>query len=211
MRFLQIKTVIKLIIVCAVISANFLNLAMADELSAMPSGKYAVDPSHASIVFKIDHLGFSTYVGRFTEFAADLSLDSQNFSNSSVAVEVKIDSITTNYPFPEKEDFDKKLSEQWFKSNEFPNMSYVSKSVSPLTDGTAEVQGELTMIGETLPVTLNIVLNKAAVKHPLSRKPTIGFSAKTKIDRTAWGLKNYAPKLGAEVFIEIEGEFVHQP
>lgn len=211
MRFLQIKTVIKLIIVCAVISANFLNLAMADELSAMPSGKYAVDPSHASIVFKIDHLGFSTYVGRFTEFAADLSLDSQNFSNSSVAVEVKIDSITTNYPFPEKEDFDKKLSEQWFKSNEFPNMNYVSKSVSPLTDGTAEVQGELTMLGETLPVTLNIVLNKAAVKHPLSRKPTIGFSAKTKIDRTAWGLKNYAPKLGAEVFIEIEGEFVHQP
>lgn len=211
MRFLQIKSIAKIFIICVVLSTNFLKLAMADELSTMPSGKYAVDRSHASIVFKVDHLGFSTYVGRFTEFTAELSLDSENFSKSSVNVEVKIDSITTDYPFTEKEDFDKKLSEQWFNSKKFPNMNYVSKSVSPLTDGTAEVQGELTMLGETLPVTLNIVLNKAAVKHPLSRKPTIGFSAKTKIDRTAWGLKNYAPKLGAEVFIEIEGEFVHQP
>lgn len=177
----------------------------------MPSGNYAVDRSHASVVFKVDHLGFSTYVGRFTEFSADLSLDSQNFSKSSVEVGIKIDSITTDYPFTEKEDFDKKLSEQWFKSGEFPNMSYVSKSVSSLADGKAEVKGELTMLGETLPVTLNIVLNKAAIVHPVSRKTTLGFSAKTKIDRTAWGLKNYAPLLGAEVSIEIEGEFVHQP
>lgn len=208
---LKIKTIAKLFIMTIALIANFLNLAIADELSSMPSGKYAVDRSHASVVFKVDHLGFSTYVGRFTEFSANLSLDSQNFSKSSVEVEIKIDSITTDYPFTEKEDFDKKLSEQWFTSKEFPNMSYVSKSVSQLSDGKAQVKGELTMLGETLPVTLNIVLNKAAVVHPVSRKTTIGFSAKTKIDRTAWGLKNYAPLLGAEVFIEIEGEFVHQP
>lgn len=200
---------VKLFIIC--IGTNFVNLAMADEFSAMPSGKYAVDRSHASVVFKVDHLGFSTYVGRFTEFTADLSLDTDNFGKSAVEVNVQIDSITTDYPFPEKEDFDKKLSEQWFKSKEFPNMSYVSKSVGKLTNGTAQVKGELTMLGETLPVTLNIVLNKAALKHPVSRKPTIGFSATSKIDRTAWGLKNFAPKLGAEVTIEIEGEFVHQP
>jgi polyisoprenoid-binding protein YceI len=208
---LKIKTIAKLFIMTIALIANFLNLAIADELSSMPPGKYAVDRSHASVVFKVDHLGFSTYVGRFTEFSADLSLDSQNFSKSSVKVEIKIDSITTDYPFTEKEDFDKKLSELWFKSKEFPNMNYVSKSVSQLSDGKAQVKGELTMLGETRPVTLNIVLNKAAVTHPVSRKTTIGFSAKTKIDRTAWGLKNYAPLLGAEVFIEIEGEFVHQP
>jgi polyisoprenoid-binding protein YceI len=208
---LKIKAIAKLFIMTIALIANFLNLAIADELSSMPSGKYAVDRSHASVVFKVDHLGFSTYVSRFTEFSADLSLNSQEFSKSSVKVEIKMDSITTDYPFTEKEDFDKKLSEQWFKSKEFPNMSYVSKSVSQLSDGKAEVKGELTMLGETLPVTLNIVLNKAAVIHPVSRKATVGFSAKTKIDRTAWGLKNYAPLLGAEVFIEIEGEFVHQP
>ncbi|MFT7525157.1 MAG: polyisoprenoid-binding protein YceI [Arenicella sp.] len=208
---LKIKAIAKLFIMTIALIANFLNLAIADELSSMPSGKYAVDRSHASVVFKVDHLGFSTYVGRFTEFSADLSLNSQEFSKSSVKVEIKIDSITTDYPFIEKEDFDKKLSEQWFKSKEFPNMSYVSKSVSQLSDGKAEVEGKLTMLGETLPVTLNIVLNKAAVVHPVSRKATVGFSAKTKINRTAWGLKNYAPLLGPEVFIEIEGEFVHQP
>ncbi|MFT5610221.1 MAG: polyisoprenoid-binding protein YceI [Arenicella sp.] len=208
---LKIKTITKLCIITTALLANFLNFAIADQLSSMPSGNYAVDRSHASVVFKVDHLGFSTYVGRFTEFSADLSLDSQNFSKSSVEVGIKIDSITTDYPFTEKEDFDKKLSEQWFKSGEFPNMSYVSKSVSSLADGKAEVKGELTMLGETLPVTLNIVLNKAAIVHPVSRKTTLGFSAKTKIDRTAWGLKNYAPLLGAEVSIEIEGEFVHQP
>lgn len=185
------------------------NMAKAEELNSLPSGKYAVDLSHASLVWKLDHLGFSTYVGRFTEFTADLDLQSQDFKQSKVMVKVDVNSIDTAYPFSEKEDFDKKLSESWFKSDEFPNMQFESTSVSDLQDNKATVSGELTLMGTTLPVTLDVTLNKATSKHIFTKKPTIGFSATTSIDRTKWGLKNYAPSVGAQVRIEIEGEFVY--
>jgi polyisoprenoid-binding protein YceI len=52
-----------------------------------------------------------------------------------------------------------------------------------------------------------VTLNGAAVSHPFKKIPALGFSATTTIDRTAWGLSKFAPIVGAEVRIEIEGEF----
>jgi len=186
-------------------------MASADPLEGMPSGDYEVDLTHASVLWKLSHLGFSTYVGRFNQFTVDLSLDAENFTKSAVNVNIKVDSIDTDYPYPEKEDFNKKLSESWFKSAEHPSITFVSKEVSALDgDKNFTINGDLTLKGETHPVTLQAVLNGATTEHPFLKKPLIGFSATAKIDRTVWGLSNYAPNLGAEVSIEIEGEFVQK-
>ena len=180
------------------------------DVSKLPSGNYPVDLSHASVVWKVSHFGLSTYVGRFTDFAADLKLDSEDFTKSGVNVDIKVDSIATAYPWTDKEDFDKKLSAEWFKSAEHPSITFVSTNVGPLNSTTTQVTGDLTMLGVTKPVILDVTLNRALESHPFTKKPVIGFSAKTSLDRTEWGLSKYAPNSGAEVSIEIEGEFIHQ-
>jgi len=182
--------------------------APENPLAVAPSGEYSVDITHASVVWKVSHLGFSTYVGRFNDFTADLNLDSADFSKSQVNVDIKVDSIDTAYPFAEKKDFNKILAEDWFDSDEHPSITFSSTAVSALVDNKATVDGDLTMLGETHPVTLDVTFNKAAAKHPFKKVPVLGFSATTSLDRTVWGINNNAPAIGAEVIIEIEGEFL---
>jgi len=183
----------------------------ADDLSDLPSGKYKLELSHASIVWKVSHMGLSTYVGRFTDFSSELILDTHDISKSSVNVIIKTDSLATAYPWVELEDFDKKLSESWFKSTEFPIIRFISKSVDELEPNKLSIGGELTMLGLTKSITLTGTMNKAIASHIFSKKPVIGFSARTTIDRTLWGVSKYAPNIvGAEVKIEIEGEFEYK-
>ena len=180
----------------------------ANPLEGIPAGEYNVDLGHASVVWKVSHFGFSTYVGRFTEFTADLNLDSADFSKSSVAVTIDINSISTEYPWPEKENFNEVLATEWFQSGDNASITFNSTSVSDLNGNKATVIGDLTMLGQTHPVTLDVSLNKATAKHPFKKVPVVGFSATTTIDRTVWGLDKYAPGIGAQVSVEIEGEFI---
>lgn len=184
--------------------------ANADALEGMPSGTYNVDLSHASVVWKISHFGFSTYVGRFNRFSADIALDSDDFTKSSVDVKIDVDSIDTAYPYPEKEDFNKVLAEDWFKSADFPSITFKATKVSELNGSSFSIDGDLTLMGQTHPVTLVATINGSTPSHPFSKVPLIGFSATTSIDRTVWGLSKYAPNIGAEVSIEIEGEFLNK-
>ena len=198
------------VVAVAALSLMQVSTASANPLEGIPSGAYELDLTHASVVWKVNHLGFSTYVGRFTDFDAEIQLDSENFEKSSVNVDIKVDSLDTAYPFPEKEDFNKKLSEEWFKSADHPTISFKASSVSALDGSNFTVAGDLSLMGQTHPVTLNATINGAAEKHPFKKVARVGFSATTTIDRTQWGLSNYAPNLGAEVAIEIEGEFLHK-
>ncbi len=182
--------------------------ASANPLEGQPSGNYSVDLTHASVVWKLSHFGFSTYVGRFNDFTADIELDSENFEKSTVEVNIKVDSLDTDYPYPEKEDFNKVLAEDWFKSADHPSITFKSTTVGALNGSNFKIVGELTLMGQTHPVTLDATLNGATPSHPFLRVPLIGFSATTEIDRTAWGLSKFAPKVGAQVTIEIEGEFL---
>jgi len=177
-------------------------------LKDMPSGKYSVDLTHASVVWKVNHLGFSTYVGRFNNFTADIDLNTEDFTKSSVAVDIKVNSIDTAYPNPEREDFDKTLSEKWLKSADAPSIMFKSTEVSNLDGKSFTIKGEMSMAGQTHPVTLDAVINGSTPKHPFVKKPLVGFSATTTLDRTTWGVSKFAPSVGAEVSVEIQGEFI---
>ena len=179
-----------------------------DILERVPSGSYPVDLSHASVVWKVSHFGLSTYVGRFTDFSADLTLDSADFTNSAVSVAIKTDSIDTAYPFADEKDFNKTLATDWFESAEYPLITFESTKVGPLVDGKSQVTGNLSMAGETHPVVLNVTLNNAIESHPINKVATIGFSATAEIDRSVWGVSNLVQAVSANVRIEIEGEFL---
>jgi polyisoprenoid-binding protein YceI len=197
---------ISLACVCLIMISN--GTARADDLSELPAGDYSLDLSHASVVWKLSHLGFSTYVARFTDFEVELNLDTQNFTKSTVSVDIDVNSIETAYPWVEKEDFDKVLATDWFKVEDHPTIKFVSREVSALDGNKATIKGDLTLLGETNTVMLDVTLNGAVASHPFKKIPALGFSATTTIDRTVWGLSKYAPAIvGAEVRIEIEAEF----
>lgn len=176
----------------------------------MPAGDYTLDLSHASVVWKVSHIGLSDYVARFADFDATISFDPSNITDSTVTASINPMSIETAYPNAAEKDFDKVLAteEGWFNAGKYTSIDFVSTSIEMTGDTTANMTGDLTFLGVSKPVTLAVEFNGAMKKQPFSGKPTLGFSASTTIDRTQWGMDKYAPSIGADVEVLIEGEFM---
>ena len=62
----------------------------------LEKGSYQIDPSHTSVLFKIDHMGMSTFVGRFNESEASLEFDPAHMENAKLTALIKIPSIDLN-------------------------------------------------------------------------------------------------------------------
>jgi len=196
----------------ALLTSLFLTVATsAANLSDVPSGKYKMDLTHASIVWKVSHNGLSNYVARFTDFDIDLNLDSDDLAKSSANAVIQTNSISTEYPHAEKKDFNKKLveTESLFNGKKFPEITFKSTSFKLTDKTTGKLSGDLTFLGITKPVVLDVTLNGTQAVHKFARKPAIGFSAKTTIKREDWGFVKYLPNIGNEVKIEIEAEFIY--
>ncbi len=181
--------------------------ALAAPALDVPPGSYALDPTHTSVTFKISHFGLSNYTARFAKVSGEAVVDAANPAKSSVSVKIDANSVKTDYPFPDKEDFDKKIgnSEAFLNGAKFPDITFVSKSITVTGPKTAKISGDLTLRGVTKPVVLDTVLNGALNPHPYMKVPVFGISATAKIKRTDFGL-NFPPVLGDEVTIIIEAE-----
>lgn len=179
------------------------------EFNKLPEGQYKVDLSHASIVWKVSHMGLSNYVARFANFDASIDYNPMDIEKSVVTATIDPMSIQTAYPNAQEKDFDKVLATEsgWFNAGKFASIDFASTSIQMTSENTAVMAGNLTLLGITKPVTLDVVFNGAFQRQPFSGKPTLGFSATTTIDRTLWGMDKYAPNIGAEVDVMIEGEF----
>ncbi len=195
----------------AVLGASILPTASfaQDSYSEMPAGVYNVDKTHVSVVWKVDHLGLSNYVARFTNIDATLDFNPSAPEKSTVSVRIDPNSLRTDYPYPEKEDFDTKLStsKDWMNSAEFPEILFQSRTIERTGDKTGVMTGDLTFLGVTKSINLDVVFNGAFLKKPFTGTPILGFSAKGSIKRSDFGMGTYVPNIGDEVAIEIEAEF----
>lgn len=176
----------------------------------LPSGEYVLDRTHASLTFKVSHMGMSNYTARFTKLDGTLTYDPIDPAKSSIRALIDPTSIKTDYPNPEKVDFDAELAgEKWLNAPKFPAIAFESTSVTRTGDKTGTVTGNLTFMGVTKPVTLNATFNGGYAEKPFSNPPAagIGFSASTVIKRSDFGFSTYVPMIGDDVTIEIEAEF----
>lgn len=163
--------------------------------------KYEFDKAHTQIVFFADHLGFSKSSGKFLDFDGSFIFDESAPETSSVEVAVKTDSINMDM-----ERWDEHLKNaDFFNVQEFPAMIFKSTSVKLTGEKTADITGDLTLLGQTHPVVLHTVFNKAGA-HPMTGKPVVGFSATAMLDRTQWGMTYGTPMMSPEVEIRIEVE-----
>lgn len=186
-----------------------------------PSGKYAIDPTHAIVAFQVSHLGISKYTARFNDFNVQVSLDSDNVENSTVTADIKVASIDTGYTGDYKAthkksifatwDDDLALNPKWFNGNEYPSIAFTSTKVSE-ADGQLNIDGDLTFLGTTKPITLTATVSGSAEAHPFRKVGTIGFSATGTFKRSDFGMTHLLspPLIGDEVTLLFEGEFLQQ-
>lgn len=200
-------------VACAAAVALLLALpAQSQQLDAVgdiPSGTYKLDPAHASLIWKVNHMGLSHYAARFTRLQATLIYDRVNPEQSTLEVTVDPASVRTDYPMAETLDFDKELqSEDWFNVAKYPAITFASTQVIRNTPTSGQVKGDLTFLGVTKPVALDMKLNGAYLSHPFLRKPAMGFSGHATVSRSAFGLTKYVPLIGDDVDLQIEAEFI---
>ena len=181
----------------------------ADAYSDMPAGMYDLDKTHASFIWKVSHLGLSNYTARFTDFDASIDFNPGKPESSKITASVNPASLETDYPYYEEKDFDKKLIEdkKWFNATMFPEITFKSTKIERTGDSTGTMTGDLTFLGVTKPVSLNVTFNGAMKKQPFSKKPTLGFSAQGELKRSDWGFSTYVPNIGDSIELIIEAEF----
>jgi polyisoprenoid-binding protein YceI len=173
----------------------------ADPVDA-PAGLYHLDPHHWALIFDVDHFGYSRFVMRFDRMAADLDFHPEDPARSTVTARVQAESLDTNVA-----DLDELVrSPDLLDAEHFPEITFVSRHLRPTGKNTGEMDGDLTIHGQTRPVTLAVTFNGGA-PNPLTGKHTMGFSASGHFSRSAFGLGRWYPAVGREIQLRIEAEF----
>ena len=185
--------------------------AAAAESVVIPSGTYASDPTHTSLFWSVNHFGLSNYTARLNTVSATVELDADDVSRSTVTATIDMASVDTDFPFPQNADFNEELrGENWLNTATFPQATFTSTGITVTGDDTAEITGDLTFLGQTLPVTLDATLIGLLEQHPFTNNAAFGIAATGTFDRTDFGFSTFAPNVGAEVTISINAEFLAQ-
>lgn len=198
------------------LTAALLSLLLAVPAAAQaieaPAGTYKLDPAHASLNWKVSHLGLSNYTARFTKFDATLDVDPSKLEAAKLSVTIDPASIETDFPFADKKDFDKILAEdkEWFNAGTHKSITFTSTGVQKSGERTAKVSGNLTLLGITKPIVLDVTLNGAMKEQPFAKKPAMGFSATGTVKRSDFGMTKLVPMVGDDVTLLIEAEFLGQ-
>lgn len=151
------------------------------ETATATTTKWAIDPSHSEIQFKVKHLMISTVTGSFKEFGAEVELEGDDLNNAQVRFWANTDSIFTN---DEKRDGHLR-SGDFFESGKYPKLSFTSTRIEG--SGSAwKMTGDLTIKDVTRPVTLDVEWSGVA-KDPWGNTKA-GLNLSGKLDRKEFGL-----------------------
>lgn len=174
--------------------------------SAAPEN-YTVDPYHTYPSFRIEHWGLSNMHGQFNKSSGKFSFD-RAAKTGSVELTIDTASLTTgdNDKGARPRARDEHLrSADFFNVVEFPTMTYKSTKVNFDGDLPKSVEGNLTLLGVTKPVTLTFEPFKCGA-NPFNKKDRCGGNAVGKFKRSDFGMKYAIPSVGDEVLLNIEFE-----
>ena len=178
---------------------------VSTDIATAPAGTYGLEKSHASIGFKVRHMGFADYAMRFNDFDATIVLDPKAPEKSSVKATIKPASLDSN---------NAKLTEHtsgadFFNVAKFADITFASTKIEKTGANTGKIYGDLTLLGVTKPVVLNATFVGGG-EHTMMKKYDIGFNATTTIKRSEFGMNYGIPMVSDEVTVDINAEFIKQ-
>lgn len=156
----------------------------------MATTKWAIDPTHTDIQFKVKHLMITTVTGSFGEFSGDATTEGDDFEGAQVNFTAQIASITTNN---EQRDAHLK-SADFFDVEKNPTLTFVGKELKG-----GKMTGDITMHGITKTITLDADFLGIA-KDPWGNIKA-GFELEGKIKRSDFGLTWNAPTEAGGVLV----------
>ncbi len=152
---------------------------------------YRVDPDHSIPTFEVSHLGLASVRGLFAKIKGNISLD-RAAKTGELEIVIDTASVMTNL---ERRD---KLIREWFKVEQFPTMVYRAKSLKFSGEDVVSADGELTWLGVTKPVSLNVTHFKCIV-HPVNKRQICGADGTAQIKRADFGLAGVSNSVSEEV------------
>lgn len=151
----------------------------------MAKQKWALDPAHSELQFKVKHMMVSNVTGEFSHFNVDVASSADDLQDAEIKFSADVDSISTGNG--QRDEHLK--SGDFFNSKDHPQILFNSTSFKKLNDdGDYELEGDLTIRGVAKPVKLQVNFGGSA-KDPWGNIKA-GFSLAGKINRKDWDL-NY--------------------
>ncbi len=160
---------------------------------------YLFDKPHSQIVFSINRGGWTRITGWFEDIDGVIEFDESNVANSRVETTIRTASIKTGFGRRDKHF----ISPDFFNVKEFPTATFKSTKIEKTGPNLGKITGDLTLLGVTKPVVLDVRFNRKA-PHPRSKKIFVGFSATGKFKRSDYGMKFLIGNGSDEVKLAIE-------
>ena len=170
--------------------------------AAFAADTYQLDATHTYPSFEVSHFGYSITRGRFDKTSGSIKLDLAAKSGSLDAV-IDTTSLTTGY---DKRDAHLK-SPDFFNVEKFPTATIKADKFVFQGDKLVAAEGNLTMLGVTKPVKLNVENFKCAM-HPMMKKDVCGAEVSTQIKRSDFGMMTFLPAIGDDIKISVQVEAV---
>lgn len=174
--------------------------ALLASIVTLPSqaADYVIDTkgAHASINFKVKHIGYSWLTGRFNKFNGNFNYDAKDPAASKIVLNIDTTSVDSNHA-----ERDKHLrSDDFLNVKKYPTAKFVSTKVESLADNKLKIMGKLTLQG----ITKDIVINAHKIgegKDPWGGYRA-GFSGTTSINMSDFGYKMNFGKIIFDLHIE---------
>jgi len=171
--------------------------------TTLMANDYVIDTkgAHASIKFRVQHLGYSWLYGRFNDFNGKFSYDEKQPDKASVEVAIKTSSVDSNHAERDKHLRD----EDFLHVSKYPEAKFVSTGFTPGKDSNGILKGKLTLRGVTKPVEINVQFIGAG-NDPWGGYRR-GFEGNTRFAMSDFGImKNLGPKSkDVEMILSVEG------
>lgn len=174
--------------------------AAAVSAPVLAAESYTIDPRHTFPSFEVTHLGFSTQRGRFNKASGKIVLD---LAAKSGSVDISIDAASIDMGIDKWDEHMK--SEDFFNAAQYPSISFKSDRLTFDGDKLVAVDGQLSLLGATKPVTLKVTHFHCGMQ-PVAKREACGADATATIRRSEFGMTKFVPGVGDEVLLRIPVE-----
>ncbi len=180
---------------CAVL-AIFATLGLGE--AARAAAHWSINPAHSRIGFGVDAVGYPRTSGVFRRFEGHIDIDFQRPERSRVTFRVDANSLDVGSAA-----FNAYLeSDGFLNATRHPDIDFVSRSVSKLDERTLRVAGDLTLLGVTRPLAVEVKVER----DPHGARGTLGFEAHARINRLEFGMNAGFPIISSEIDLDIAVE-----
>lgn len=179
------------------------SLLLSLPVLAAASQKWQLDVPKTTVDFEVAYLSAGTVDGQFHKMSGVIDYDVKNPTRTTINLTVNTDSVDAGGNLRNAFLRRKEL----LNSAQYPTMRFVSNSVKMITSKEASVTGNFTVLGQTKPLTVKVVLSDVT-NDSVTRQPVIKFKATGIIDRYTYGVTAFPNLVGNMIPLEISGQLI---